>query len=292
MYDKFYKYLEFERRYSLHTLKSYQTDLKQLSDFLIEAYELENPENVDHQMLRSWLVHLVQSGISSKTINRKLATLKSFYKFLKREAIIEILPTSKLIAPKVAKKLPEFVPEKQIENLLNDFEFEDTIDGVRDNLIIEFLYGTGIRLSELINLHELDVDLNSKLVKVLGKGNKERLIPLNAELVNLIKYYLEKKEGGTYNKTVFLIVTNTGNKLYPMFVYRVVRKYLDQVTSIDKRSPHVLRHSFATHLLNKGADLNAIKELLGHSNLAATQVYTHNSLEKIKGIYKQAHPKA
>lgn len=292
MYDKFYKYLEFERRYSLHTLKSYQTDLKQLSDFLIEAYELENPENVDHQMLRSWLVQLVQSGISSKTINRKLATLKSFYKFLKREAIIEILPTSKLIAPKVAKKLPEFVPEKQIENLLNDFEFEDTIDGVRDNLIIEFLYGTGIRLSELINLHELDVDLNSKLVKVLGKGNKERLIPLNAELVNLIKYYLEKKEGGTYNKTDFLIVTNTGNKLYPMFVYRVVRKYLDQVTSIDKRSPHVLRHSFATHLLNKGADLNAIKELLGHSNLAATQVYTHNSLEKIKGIYKQAHPKA
>ncbi len=292
MYDKFYKYLQFERRYSLHTLKSYQTDLKQLTGFLKKSYEIDEPEKVDHLILRSWLVELVQSGITPKTINRKLATLKSFYKFLKREGVITVLPTSKLIAPKVGKKLPEFIPELQIEELLSNFKFDNTIEGIRDNLIIEFLYGTGIRLSELINLEKSDVDLSSNLVKVLGKGNKERLIPLNTELVNLLSLFSEKKEGSTYNKTDFLIVTTTGNKLYPMFVYRIVRKYLDQVTSIEKRSPHVLRHTFATHLLNKGADLNAIKELLGHSSLAATQVYTHNSLEKIKGIYKQAHPKA
>jgi integrase/recombinase XerC len=292
MYEKFKKYLEFERRYSSHTIKSYTTDLKQLSDFLNTSYELNKPEKADHQILRSWLVHLVQTGVSPKTINRKLATLKSFYKFLKREGFIDTLPTSKLIAPKVSKKLPEFIPEAQISNLLNNFKFENSINGLRDNLIIEFLYGTGIRLSELITLREKNIDLNIKIVKVLGKGNKERLIPLNTELVNLTRIYLEKKEVVPHNKSEFLIVTNTGNNLYPMFVYRIVRKYLDQVTSIEKRSPHVLRHTFATHLLNKGADLNAIKELLGHSSLAATQVYTHNSLEKIKGIYKQAHPKA
>lgn len=292
MYDKFYKYLQFEKRYSEHTLKSYKTDLNQLSSFLETSYQITSPEKVTHQILRSWLIELVQNGISPKSVNRKLASIKSFYKFLKREKIIDTLPTTKLIAPKVNKKLPDFIPENQIQQLLNSFKFEDDIEGIQEKLIIELLYGTGIRLSELINLRKNNIDTTKNLVKVLGKGNKERLIPLNNELVNLIQNFIAKKEGHVHNKSAFLIVTNAGNKVYPMFVYRVVRKYLDQATTIDKRSPHVLRHTFATHLLNKGADLNAIKELLGHSSLAATQVYTHNSLEKIKGIYKQAHPKA
>jgi len=235
----------------------------------------------------------VDQEMMPKSINRKIACLRSFYHFLQKKECITKDPTLKIRALKVKKSLPVFVEEDNMIKLLDQIEFDDSFDSTRDKLVLELLYGTGIRLSELIGLKTSDVNLFQKTIKVLGKGNKERIIPIHDTFITLSKEYSNKKKSESFkNNNAFFVVTNNGEQTYPMFIYRLVKKYLDQITTVDKRSPHVLRHTFATHLLNKGADLNAIKDLLGHTSLAATQVYTHNSIDKLKAIFDQAHPKS
>ncbi len=293
MVDNFIKYLEFEKRYSKHTLISYSKDLDQFQDFLLHTFEISAPDEALHPHLRSWIVQLVDEGISSKSINRKIATLKSFYKFLQGREYVQNNPASRLKPLKTDKRLPSFVKETEMDQLLERIPYADDFSGKRDKIIIELLYSTGIRLSELINLKQSDVSEYEKSVKVLGKRNKERIIPVSDSIIKQLKSY-ESARKSEFSRLEhdFLIVTDKGDQLYPMFVYRLMKKYLGMVTTLSKKSPHVLRHTFATHLLNKGADLNAVKDLLGHTSLAATQVYTHNSLEKLKTAFDQAHPKA
>lgn len=297
MVNEFLTYLSVEKRYSKHTTVSYKNDLSNLSDYLLTTYELSNPEQANYPMLRSWIVTLVDQEMQPKSINRKIACLRSFYHFLQKKEVITKDPTLKIRALKVKKALPVFVNEDDmvdlLDELLENVKFENSFSGLRDKLVIELLYGTGIRLSELIGLKNSDLNFFQKTIKVLGKGNKERIIPIHDTFITLSKEYIQKKKSESFgNNTEFFVVTNTGEQTYPMFIYRLVREYLDRVTTVDKRSPHVLRHTFATHLLNKGADLNAIKDLLGHTSLAATQVYTHNSIDKLKSIFDQAHPKS
>jgi integrase/recombinase XerC len=288
----FFYYLEFERRYSSHTVASYRVDLNQFNTFIEGTFEEHDLRLVDHNQVRSWVVDLMERQLAKTSVNRKISTIKVFYKFLlKREEIVKN-PTSKITSLKKDKKLPEFVEEQNINALLDQLASYDSFEELRDVLILELFYGTGMRLAELMDLKEIDVRLSEKQVKVIGKGNKERWIPLNATLLELIPKYIKKKHQTSDNNTEFLIVTNAREKVYRMFVYRTVRKYLSYIGSQSKKSPHVLRHTFATHLLDKGADLNAIKELLGHSSLATTQIYTHNTLDKLKKIFEQAHPKA
>ncbi|GAB3826888.1 tyrosine-type recombinase/integrase [Pontibacter rugosus] len=291
--DLFFKYLQYEKRYSPHTLTSYHTDLGQFSDYLKQVYLIEDAAEADHTIIRSWLLTLVQNGIKPRSINRKIACLRSYYRFLMSQERVKVNPMLRIKAPKATKKLPAFVQEQPFNDLLDSFDFEDTFEGQRDRLILEFLYGTGIRLAELLHIEPTDIELHAKTVRVLGKGNKERIVPLNDSLLlALDAYQTEKKRLFTDNNSVKLLVTNKARPLYPKFVYRVVKKYISLITTSENNSPHVLRHSFATHLLNKGADLNAIKDLLGHASLAATQVYTHNSIEQLKSIFEKAHPKA
>lgn len=292
MRESFLKYIQFEKRFSPHTITSYENDLNQFERFLEEEYK-QPLEKANHNSIRHWVVSLVDASTSPRSINRKMASLRSFYKFLlKREAISKD-PTWKIQALKTKKSLPQFVNEPDITRLLDQCEFSNDFEGNRDRLILELLYGTGIRLSELINLATQDVDLYARTLKVLGKRNKERVIPFSKSIGEVIKQYQSKKniEFGI-TQDGYLLVTTAGDKCYPMLIYRTVKKYLNLFTTIEKRSPHVLRHTFATHLLNKGAELNAVKDLLGHTSLAATQVYTHNSLEKLKTVFDQAHPKA
>lgn len=292
MTESFFNYLEYEKRYSPHTITSYRNDITQFCHFLNEVYGSASLTEVNHHIVRSWIFKLAEDGISARTVNRKLASLRALFKFLLKKDSIKKDPTSKIKAPKIKKSLPAFVPEDDLAKLLDQFTYSDDFSGLRDKVIIELLYGTGIRLSELIGLKDPDINLFEQTIKVHGKGNKERLIPLNKSLTKLITIYKGQKELSEGNSDRSFIVTDKGEPCYPMFIYRTVKKYLDMATIIEKRSPHVLRHTFATHLLNRGADLNAIKDLLGHSSLAATQVYTHNSLDKIKAIFDQAHPKA
>jgi integrase/recombinase XerC len=301
MVSDFLKYIQYEKRYSPHTLTSYQSDLEQFSTFLEREYQISNPQEASYSIIRSWIVQLAENKISPKSINRKIVSLRSYFKYLMRQGKITKDPTVKIKGPKVKKPLPVFVEEDKIVALLDKVKeseedkegFEDNFEGNRDRLILELLYGTGMRRAELIEIKTSAVNFYEGTLKVLGKGNKERIIPMNQTLVTRIKEFetLKKKEFSG-NSSEYLIVTNEGKKTYPMFIHKAVRKYLDTITTVEKRSPHVLRHSFATHLLNKGADLNAIKDLLGHSSLAATQVYTHNSLDKLKAIFNQAHPKS
>jgi len=293
MIKSFLKYLQYEKRYSLHTIKSYSTDLEQFSSFINFHYPGIKTEAVDHKMIRDWLVSLVGENTRPRSINRKIASLRSFYKFLLKKEIIHRNPTLKIRVLKSSKNIPQFVKEVDIIRILDEHDYGDGFEGIRDKLMLELLYATGIRLSELINIRDEDVNHFEESLKVLGKRNKERIIPLSRELITLINdYNTQKRKNFNINEIEYLIVTNNGRKCYPMMVYRTVKKYLDIFTAIDKRSPHVLRHTFATHLLNKGAELNAVKDLLGHASLAATQVYTHNSLEKLKKVFDQAHPKA
>jgi len=294
--ELFFDYLRFERRYSPHTLLSYQTDLRQFSDYLKTAYELDNSAQADHTLIRSWVVELMQQSLDPRTVNRKIACLRSYFKFLLRTGVITKNPMLRIKSPKVAKKLPDFVPEDSLNGLLNSFEFEDTLAGRRDQLILELLYGTGIRLSELIGIRHDDLSLSGRTVRVTGKGNKQRVVPLNPTLLTVLAKYIAAKQaefGAGDNAHSALLVTDKLEPLYEKFVYRTVKHYLSQITTASSQQhPHVLRHSFATHLLSKGADLNAIKELLGHANLAATQVYTHLSIDKLKAVFEKAHPKA
>jgi integrase/recombinase XerC len=290
--ESFLKYLQFEKRYSPHTTTSYQTDLAQFSAYLKSQYELE-PTEATHGSIRSWIVQLSESGLDAATINRKIACLRSFYKFLMREEVIAESPMVKVKILKTKKKLPHFVKEPDMVTLLDHAGFSDTHEGWRQKLILELLYGTGMRLSELISLKENQINLREQTLKVLGKRNKERVIPFSDSLVSIIEGYraARQKEVDVKGHGV-LLVTDSGEKLYPMLVNRIVKKYLRAFSSVEKKSPHVLRHSYATHLLSKGAEINAVKDLLGHSSLAATQVYTHNTIEKLKKAFDQAHPKA
>ena len=299
---KFIDYIQYEKRYSPHTVLAYRNDLDQFFSFLNIQYNISDIRDVTHPMIRSWLVHLMEEKISPRSVNRKLTTLKSFYKFLLREGKVSINPMRKIISPRTSKKLPSFVEKEKMAMLFETINFGAGFPALRDRLILEILYATGMRLSELINLKETDIDFHQSTLKVLGKRNKERLIPFSNKFADLLKIYLQGKkiylENAEFQRSsgnlddTWLIITDSGKKSYPRFIYRAVTKYLSQVTTLQKISPHVLRHTFATHLLNNGAELNAVKELLGHANLSATQVYTHNTIEKLKTIYKQAHPKA
>ncbi len=293
--EKFLQYIKYEKRYSPNTCIAYQSDLEQFYTYIYNTYNISEITEVDHQIIRSWLASLMETGIQARSINRKITTLKSFYKYLLREKILTVNPTIKIVSPKTPKKLPVFVEEANMQTMLDDAEISDEYAKVRNILMLEVLYNTGIRLSELINLKQEDIDTVNLTIKVLGKRNKERIIPITKMLKDKILYFSEikAKQGITsLEKENFIFLTNFGKKLYPKLVYRVVNYYLSGITTINKKSPHVLRHTFATHMLNNGADLNAIKEILGHSNLSATQVYTHNTINKLKSIYKQAHPRA
>lgn len=294
--ELFFDYLRFERRFSPHTVLSYQTDLRQFAAFLLKTYELADSTQADHLIIRSWIVELMQQQHDPRTVNRKIACLRSYYKYLLRTSVITRNPMLRITAPKMAKKLPDFVPEDSLNQLLNSFDFPDTFIGRRDQLVLELLYGTGIRLSELIGIQHDDVSLATRTVRVTGKGNKQRVVPLNPTLVQVMERYLAQKQtefGTNDNARQALLVTDKLDPLYEKLVYRTVKHYLGQITTASSQQhPHVLRHSFATHLLGKGADLNAIKELLGHANLAATQVYTHLSIDKLKAVFEKAHPKA
>lgn len=287
----FLKYLEFEKRFSSHTLTAYKGDLEQFKDFISKTYEVSVAKEVTPQHIRSWMVQLMQEGISTRSINRKLSSLKTFFKFLKKRGQLEFNPMAKIIAPKSGKRLPVFVNKDQINQLFDQVDFGEGYDGARNKAIMELLYATGMRRSELIGLQVKDISFESSLLKVKGKGNKERLIPMSGKIEKVLKAYLKSKDE-YFPEPSSLFLTSKGQALYPKLVYNLVKRYLSVVTTLEQRSPHVMRHTFATHLSDNGADLNAIKELLGHSSLAATQVYTHNSIEKLKKVYEQAHPNA
>ena len=291
--SSFLTYLQHEKRYSPHTVKSYHTDLLQFQVFLREECETELIAVITPQV-RSFIVYLMDAAVSANAIGRKISTLRSFYKFMLREQALKKNPMLLIKAPKVPKRLPVFIEEVKMDLLLDSAEkFDESFSSQRDKVVLELLFGTGVRLAELLLLKENDINFYEGTIKVLGKRNKERIIPLHGPLINQIKKYIDLKLIQKFdNKNTTLIVTNTGTIAYPKLIYRIVNSYLTLISTQDKKSPHVLRHSFASSLLNRGADLNAIKELLGHSSLAATQVYTHNSVERLKSIYKQAHPKA
>ncbi len=291
MFDRFFKYLEVEKRFSKHTIEAYKRDLKQFYDFLNVDYDqiIE-----DERKIKNWIVDLVSKNYNSRSINRKLSALKTFYRFLLKQGYIRTSPMERVLNPKNSQNLPVFIPQKDLANLPDLLEQTD-FKFVRDWLIIEMLYLTGIRRSELVKLEISDIDFSGKVLRIHGKGKKDRQIPVPDRLLQLIEHYLRLKKnffaGKTYDSDK-LLVTDKGKALYPEFVNRRVKRLLSSITSLERLTPHVLRHSFATHLLNNGADINAIKELLGHSSLAATEVYTHNSFEKLKQIYKHAHPRA
>ena len=289
--ESFLSYLQFEKRYSKHTILSYDCDLTQFFDFLSKNKIVEELKDVDFKSVRKWIVFLMNEGKSSRTVNRKLSSLKSFFKFLLRESIIESNPMDRVVGPRQGKKLPGFVAEYSMK-LLREIDFGEGFEGVRDRLVVEMFYQTGMRLSELMNLKLTSIDRQTSLVKVLGKRNKERIIPVSKNLEQLLDQYLEVREGVLEDGSDFLFVTKKGVPVYEKLLYRIVTKHLSKITTLAKRSPHVLRHTFATHLLNNGAELNAVKELLGHANLSATQIYTHTTFERLNNIYKQAHPRA
>jgi integrase/recombinase XerC len=288
----FENYLRFEKRSSPHTINAYLSDIDQFSQYLHLVYGITELSEVSHQHIRSWVVQLIEQDHAASSVNRKISSLKALFRYLKKLGHVSVNPLSKVISPKRSLRLPQFVDEAGMETLFDQKLFTEDFPGVRDKVIIELFYNTGIRLTELINLKENQVDLAGETVKVLGKRNKERIIPVSCQFAAILRDYLSlKKQQDFPNQSEFLIVSNSGQKVYEKLVYRIVNRYLGMVTTINKKSPHILRHTFATHMLNRGAELNSIKEILGHSSLAATQVYTHNSIEKLKDVHKKAHPK-
>lgn len=289
--ESFFDYLKFEKRCSSHTVVAYRIDLDQFVQFSTEVIGEFNVKKVDAKILRNWIVQLMENNLSARSVNRKITTIKSFFNYLLKEQIVESNPAVNLALPKIRKKLPNFVEEKNLNHLLDDGFFSNDFEGIRDKLIITLLYGTGIRLSELLLLKDGDFDTKTDLIRVFGKRKKERIIPYPGSINQLLEQYINERNKTVGFKTERLLVTVVGKPVYEKLIYRVVTNNLAKVTVLEKKSPHVLRHTYATHLLNKGADLNAVKELLGHSNLAATQIYTHTTFERLHDIYKQAHPR-
>lgn len=293
--DQFVEYLLHTKRYSEHTVLSYKTDLSQFFAFRLDTFNESELHTLTHHQIREWIVENINMGLNPKSINRKITSLKSFYKYLNQQDITDINPTKKIDTLKVSKQLPLFLKNQEIEDLFSLLNEEHSFVHVRNKIIFQLLYSTGIRRSELIKLKDKDIDFSNATLKVLGKRSKERVIPMTIGLSKSIKEYmlLKKQENFTnLENNCYLILTSKGNKAYPKLVYQVVHDSLSKVSTLSKKSPHILRHSFATHLLNNGAELNAIKEILGHANLAATEVYTHTTFEKLKSIYNQAHPRA
>ncbi|MBL7935656.1 MAG: tyrosine-type recombinase/integrase [Bacteroidia bacterium] len=288
--DSFFDYLTYEKKYSAHTITSYKNDISQFFTFINPQEESLTVSEVNYQQIRSWVASLIKDKITARSVNRKLSSLKSFFKYLQRQQIIKNNPMAKISGPKTPKRLPVFVDEHQMEDLFSDVNFEEGFNGQRDRLVLDLFYQTGIRRSELTHLKEVDLDLFNSTIKVLGKRNKERIIPISLALKRNLESYLQVKQELNLSNPM-LLVSEKGHTLSEQAVYNSVKKYLSQVTTIQKKSPHVLRHTFATHLLNNGADINAVKDLLGHANLSATQVYTHNTIEKLKKSYRQAHPR-
>ena len=287
----FLDHLRFEKRSSPHTVTSYETDIRQFGRYLSIAYSSEDIAKADHGMIRSWIVSLMEEGVGTRSVNRKITTLKTFYRFLLKEKKVDRSPMVKILAPKTSKRLPAFVEQPAMDQLLDSIVFGEDFIAAQDKVIISLFYSTGMRLAELINIRPADIDLRKRTIRVLGKRNKERVIPFGQSLGNQLGAFLSLRSKEGYASAEFFFTRNN-KKLDRKFVYRMVRSYLGQVTTLNKKSPHVLRHTFATHMLNNGAELNAIKELLGHSNLSATQIYTHNTIEKLKKTYAKAHPKA
>ncbi len=290
--DRFINYLKFEKRYSEHTIIAYEREIDGLFQFLdVESMAFEE---IDYRFLRYYFSNLKEQGKEATSVNRAISSLKSFYKFLMREGLVQQNPIALIKSLKTAKKLPVVVEkEKMIKLLDNMNSSSEDFEQIRDFIVLELLFGTGIRLAELLKIKEQDIDFYNKKILIFGKRSKERFVPIHQTLANELRKYLDLKKAKDFqNKSTELIVSKEGKEAYPKLIYRIVKKYLSTITSQKKRSPHVLRHSFATALLDNGADLNAIKELLGHAGLSATQVYTHNSAERLKSIYKQAHPKA
>ena len=291
--QEFLNHLLYQKRYSQHTIISYQNDLAGFFDFIEIQFGPTDLQAINSSFVRSWLASLKEVGMESKSINRKISSLKSFFKHQLKLGNLVSSPMITIISPKIKKRLPTYVAEKDINTLFSYVEFPDTWEGSTHKLILQLFYNTGMRQAELVTLKESQIDKSNSNIKVLGKGSKERILPVSNALMEMVQQYMHAKRS-IFEKadTSILLVNTNGKKLYPKYVYNAVNKYLSLVTTIDKKSPHVLRHSFATHLMNNGAELNAVKELLGHSSLAATQVYTHNTIEKLKDVYKKAHPKA
>ncbi len=291
--ESFLQYLKIEKRYSLHTVGSYQNDLDQFFTWLSLNNMPEGVHEVTSYQIRAWIVSMMDRGIAASSVHRKISCLRVFFRYLRKERVITGDPLEKVVLPKMKKRLPLFIAEKALDELLDNYNFGDDFNGIRNRTIIEMLYMTGMRRSELTGLRSFDIDLQEAAVKVTGKRNKQRIIPVTRTFVTRLKEYIKARDefAGTINGDWFFI-TDKGNKLYDKYVYNTVRGYLAMVTTIEKKSPHILRHTFATHMLNRGADLNTIKEFLGHANLSATQIYTHNTFDKLRKIYKQAHPRA
>ena len=289
----FISYLSLEKNYSVHTVKAYRRDIEEFTSFCVEEYETPTIDAVDYALIRSWIVSLVNKSIANRSINRKVASLKAYYRFLQRIEKITANPLAKHKALKTAKKVEVPFSELEMKNVLEQIAFENDFEGQRDRLMVELLYTTGIRRAELINLKLEDVDLSSNTIRVLGKRRKERIVPLLSATAQLFRsYFKERKNLEEIFDQSFVFLSKAGVKIYETLVYRVINRYLSEVSSKVKKSPHILRHTFATHLLNKGADLNSVKELLGHSSLASTQVYTHNSIAELKKVHSASHPRS
>ena len=291
--NEFINYLKVEKRYSVYTVRAYSDDTTQFIHYLETVKEVKNLFAITQNDVRDWIINQVQIGNSPRTLRRKAASIKAFYAYFMRKGLVRNNPLESVILPKMKKKLPDFISETSIESLLDGNLFSEGFPGIRDRFVIELFYATGIRLSELVNLKLDDVDFSKGEIKVLGKRNKERIVPLTPNIINLYRLYLSARATSfSEEKTNKLIIKDNGMPVYPRLIQRLVRKYICLGTTLEKKSPHLLRHTFATHMLNNGADLNAVKELLGHANLAATEIYTHNTYEKLRTIYKQAHPRA
>lgn len=290
--ESFLDYLRFERNYSEKTILAYGNDLNQLQVFIQKRFGKFAPEEVKSEQIREWIVLLMDDGCSPSSVNRKLSSIRSFYRFLLKKRYVDVDPLCKIVGPKKNKKLPYFLNEAQMDRLLDDADFGGGFNGCRDRLVIEMFYATGMRLSELIELNDVDIDFSSSLLKVVGKRNKERLIPFGDELREQILKYIDIRDEVVLRTDDAFFVRENGKRLYPVLVYNIVKRNLSKVTTLKKKSPHVLRHTFATSMLNHEAELGAVKELLGHKSLATTEIYTHVTFEELKKVYKQAHPRA
>lgn len=289
--SEFIQYLRFEKRYTQHTIIAYQKDLRQFTDFLALSYDSPPPELISHFHIRTWLAGLKDKGEKERTINRKLSSLSSFFKYLMKQDLVRKNPVAQLHSLRLPERLPVYLKEKEAETLLEEVQFDEGFRGFTNRLICDLLYQTGMRRNELQELKEKDIEWSLRQIRILGKGNKERLVPVGPSMLDTLREYIQEKQHIEHADRQHLLVLESGAQLYPMYIYRVVKHYLQTVTTLKKKSPHVLRHTFATHLLSNGANIQAIKELLGHSSLAATQIYTHNNIEQLKEIHKLNHPR-